>query len=275
MGLRGARSAPLQRHATPSACYNPSMEQSVRVHKHRFVMMLAIVAIPLILIPLMWFFWQTWSYYSDIKSGDTISLDDRLLETSISTLVANANVSQADRARTIPTAGLYPELGNWNARVTVVEFVDYQCPYCQRTASVVRRIMAAMGDRVRFIVRDFPITELHPSAKQSALAANCVLAQGQEIYWRYHDVLFADIAHQSPTDLRAKAEQIGVDLSAFDVCVSQERYLKKIDADIQDALRAGVQGTPTFFVNGIRIQGAVDEKTLTRLINVVLEQIPQ
>jgi protein-disulfide isomerase len=253
----------------------PCMELFARLRAHRFATMLAVIAIPLVIIPLVWFLWQTASYYRDIKNGGAPSLQEQRLESSISTLVANAEVSQADRARTVPTSGLYPELGSWNARVTVVEFVDYQCPYCQRTADVVRRIMVGMGDRVRLIIRDFPITELHPGAKQSALAANCVLAQGQDMYWRYHDLLFADIERQAAADLRAKAEQVGVDLAAFDACVAQGRYLKKIDADIQDALRAGVQGTPTFFVNGIRIQGAVDEQTLTRVLNMVLEQVPQ
>lgn len=252
------------------------MEGTVNTKKHRLLPVLAVMFGVLILIPLAWFGWQTFSFYTDIRQGGATSLEDRRLDASVSSLVANAQVTLADKARIVPNSGLYPELGGTPAaRVTIVEFVDYQCPYCQRTAPVIRRVMMSLGERVRFIVRDFPITELHPGAKQSALAANCVLAQGQDKYWKYHDQLFADIEHQAPAELRAKAEAVGADLAAYDGCVSREQYLQKIDNDIQDALRVGVQGTPTFFVNGIKVQGALDEKTLTRVVNAVMDQLPK
>ncbi len=252
-----------------------NMEASLTPRRRRILPVLLMIGAAFVIIPAAWFVWQTALFYHDIRSGDGLRLEDRRLEASISSAVANANVTPADLARIIPSVGLYPELGNANARVTIVEFVDYQCPFCQRTAPIIRRILASMGDRVRFTIRDFPILALHPTSKQSALASNCVLAQGQEKYWAYHDLLFADVTDHSPATLRAKAELAGVDGTAFDLCVTQERYLKKIDKDIEDALRAGVQGTPTFFVNGVKIQGALDEKTLTRVINTVMEQLPQ
>lgn len=242
--------------------------------RHRVLLTLAaLFSIP-VLVALAWFAWQTAAFYGDIKAGGS-TIEDRRLDASISKLVTNANVKPADLAKLVPVAGLYPELGNRNARVTIVEFVDYQCPFCQRSAPVVRRIMLALGERARFIVRDFPILDLHPGAKISALAANCVLEQGQEVYWKYHDLLFAEIDKQEPADLRAKAETAGARISEYDTCVQQERYFGKIEADIQTGLQVGVQGTPTFFVNGIKVQGAQDEKTLTRVINAVMEQVPQ
>lgn len=243
----------------------------LKPRRHRFLRTFAAILGGVLLIVLGWFLWQTTAFYLSIRNGEG-TLADRKLQASISNLIANAQVTPQDLARLTPSTGLYPERGNRNAKVTVVEFVDYQCPFCQEAAPVVRRVMDAMGDRVRFIVRDFPIIELHPTAKQSALAANCVLAQGQELYWRYYDALFADIQRQSAGDLRVSAQAVGADVAAFDACVAQNRYGEKINSDIETALRVGVQGTPTFFVNGIKIQGALDEKTLTRVLNAVLER---
>lgn len=244
-----------------------------RPRRHRLIRSVATLIGAALFIVLGWFLWQTVAFYLSIQNGGG-SFADRRLQASISNLVANARVTPQDLARLTPSSGLYPELGNHNAKVTLIEFVDYQCPFCQESAPVVRKVMAAMGDRVRLIVRDFPILQLHPTAKQSALAANCVLAQGQELYWRYFDVLYSNIQKQTPADLRDAARAVDADLSAYDACVAEDRYGKKIDADIEAGLRAGVQGTPTFFVNGIKLQGALDEKTLTRVLNTVLEKNP-
>lgn len=244
-------------------------------HKRHTLLIAAGVFLLLILVPVGWFLWQTASYYRGIKTGALPSPTERRLQASVSSLVANAQVTPEDLARLIPASGRFPELGARNAKVTIVEFVDYQCPFCQRSAPAVRQVMATLGDRVRLIIRDFPIRELHPGASQSALAARCVLEQNVDMYWRYHDLLFADIEHQSASDLRAKAGLAGAQLTAFDACVAQNRYGASIEADIQAGLRAGVQGTPTFFVNGIKVEGAQDAAGLTRVIQTVMEQLPK
>lgn len=239
--------------------------------RHPVLLTVAIAVGILLLLPVLWVAWLTVAYYVDITHGG-VSLEDKRLEASISSLVANANVTDADLARLVPAGTGYPTLGNPAAPVTVVEFVDYQCPFCQQAAPSVRRVVAALGDRVRLVLRDFPITELHPGATQSALAAHCVLEQGQDLYWRYHDLLYSNVEGHTPEQLRDWARLAGTDPDAFDACVANERYLSQVNADLQTGLRVGVQGTPTFFVNGIRIQGALDEKTLTRVLNAVLER---
>ncbi|MEN9557676.1 MAG: hypothetical protein RL141_45 [Candidatus Parcubacteria bacterium] len=217
-----------------------------------------------------WFLWQTTAYYLDLKRGGP-SLADRRLDASVSRRIANAHVTPADLAQLVPS-GVTPTLGAIDAPITIVMFVDYQCPFCQRVAPVIRRVMADQGDAVRLVIRDFPITELHPGAITRAQAARCVLEQGQEVYWRYHDLLFVDVVPSDAAWLREQARLVGARTEAFDVCVSQGRHLTQVNADIEAGLRAGVQGTPTFFVNGIRFQGALDEPLLRKVIQAVMAQ---
>ena len=216
------------------------------------------------------FVWQTISYYRDIRGGLYRDVADRRLDASISSAVANAQVTEEDLAALVPT-GLFPERGSRSAPITVVEFVDYQCPFCQRSAPAVRKVIDAYGDQVRLIIRDFPITSLHPTAITSARAARCVLQQGQETYWRFHDLLYANSTEQTPENLRVWAQAAGARVDVFAACLADERSLALVNRDIEDGLRVGVQGTPTFFVNGVKFQGALDEKLLSRILNATLE----
>jgi protein-disulfide isomerase len=225
----------------------------------------------LVLLGVAWFLFQTAAFYFDIQRGGFDGIEDRRLEASVSSLVANTTVTDEDLALLIPT-GLYPERGPRNAPVTIVEFVDYQCPFCQRAAPAVRKVVDAYGDQVHLIIRDFPVTSLHPNAKRSAVAARCALVQGQDIYWRFHDLLYANAQAHTPENFRVWAQASGARVDAFTDCMADERVLTQIDRDIEAGLRVGVQGTPTFFVNGVRIQGALDEKLLSRVIAATLEK---
>jgi len=249
------------------------MVQIVPRGRHRVLLGLAIaigVVVALVVVALLW---QTISYYVQIKSGAFGDLETRRREASISALVANARVTDADLERLVP-AGIVAERGSRKARVTVVEFVDYQCPFCQRSAPAVRKVIDAFGDRVHFVVRAFPLTSLHPTAMQSAVAAQCVLLQGQEPYWRFHDLLLANIESQTSENLRTWAQASGAQVDAFARCLDDERVLADVEEDLADGLSVGVQGTPTFFVNGIRIQGALDEALLSSVINAAFERMP-
>jgi protein-disulfide isomerase len=244
----------------------------------RFLMVaLAILLIPVFFV-IIFFLWQTISFYREIRDGNTDSLSDRRLQRSISSRVANAQVTAADRALIVPSSGTYPELGSRSAPMTVVVFVDYQCPYCQSSAAAIRSVAAAMKDKVHLIIRDFPIAELHDHAQTAAVSADCVLAQGQSFYWKYFDLIYAsesELDHESADELRQKAQSVGVNLAAYDACITQGQngtIQKKINTDIENGLRVGVQGTPTFFVNGVKFEGAVDANALTREIQTVMQQ---
>jgi protein-disulfide isomerase len=152
-----------------------------------------------------------------------------------------------------------PALGNPDAKVRIVEFVDYDCPYCQRMASVVRDYLKLHPHDVYLVLRDFPSTELHPYAEDSAVAARCVLAQGQDQYWRYHDWLFANAGSRSSEALSAGALSSGADIQEFMRCFEARAGWQEIQLGLADGIAFGVSGTPTFFFNGAKMAGAMEK----------------
>lgn len=251
----------------------PEFENRKKRRTRLIAILLSLLGL-LVLLPLAWFAYLTAGYYTKIRTGEIIDPNTRRLQASISSYVANTRVTQADLQRLQPT-GIVPELGNRNAKVAVLEFVDYQCPFSKQQAPIIRRVVQEMGDRIHFYVRDFPITELHPDARNASLAAGCILAQSQDMYWRFYDLVFNDQEHMSPDDLRTLASFVNADMKVYDTCVQNRTYDRKIDQDIDAAHGAGVQGTPTFFVNGVKFQGLMDEKTLTEILNQFLEAQPK
>jgi protein-disulfide isomerase len=148
-----------------------------------------------------------------------------------------------------------PIMGPVDAPVTIVEFSDFQCPYCEQAASsVLPQIFQQYPDEVRLVYRDFPLTQIHPQALPAALAAECADDQGK--FWEYHDLLFANQSALDDASLEAYAAQIGLDQAVFDQCYTSQEHLDEIRHDYEDGLTYGVSGTPAFFVNGIRIVGA-------------------
>lgn len=186
---------------------------------------------------------------------------ERQKQASISSHFANANVTSEDLARVVPKT-LSPSLGSATATLQIVEFVDYRCPFSKRVAPVMRAFMAKHLNDTRLIIRDYPILELHPDAENVALAANCVFRLAPERYWNFHDWLFSDQASQSSDDQRNYAQRLGVDMSQFDSCVKLRAPLGMIRQAEADGTAAGIQGTPTFFFNGVKVQGALDGRTL-------------
>lgn len=150
-----------------------------------------------------------------------------------------------------------PAVGNENAPVIAVEFIDFSCPYSKEESSIIRGLAADNPERIRLEIRDFPLED-HPDARRAALAASCAAEQGK--YWAMHDALFtnqaADGAWSDP-DLRKLAIGSGIDGKKYDACMKDGKYLADIDADVRAGQAAGVTGTPTFFVNGYKIDGAI------------------
>lgn len=213
-----------------------------------------------------WFLFTFVRYYKAIRSGETNPLLDQRLQASISSQLANAHVTEEDLTRLQPPSA--PALGNPAAKVVVVEFLDFGCPYSYDAFLAVREVMQKYKDRVYFIARDFPVDELHPRATAAALAGRC--AQEQGLYWPYHDKLFSNQDHQEDGDLRRYAQEAGLSVPSFDACVREKRYADRIQAESADGLRAGVEGTPTFFFNGIRVQGALNAKTFEFILKQFL-----
>jgi protein-disulfide isomerase len=151
----------------------------------------------------------------------------------------------------VATAGR-PERGGAKAPVTIIEFSDYECPFCKRAESTVEQVMTTYGDKVKLVYRDYPLP-FHQHARPAAEAANCANAQGK--FWEYHKKLFA-APDLSADKLKSMADETGLDRAKFDDCLSKTEFKAAIDKDIADGSAVGVNGTPAFFINGRMLSGA-------------------
>lgn len=146
-----------------------------------------------------------------------------------------------------------PARGSPSASVVVVEFSDYECPFCKEAQSGIQDILAAYGDRIRFVFRDFPLEHIHPNAFLAAQAAQC--AGEQDRYWEMHDALFQNQDALALENLKQYASELGLNRQLFDNCLESGKFAEEVRKDIQDGRSYGVNGTPTFFVNGTRVVG--------------------
>jgi protein-disulfide isomerase len=144
-----------------------------------------------------------------------------------------------------------PARGDANAAVTVIEFTDFQCSACGAMYPIVEDILKSYGNRVRFVIRDFPLTTLHPNAFRAAQAASAANAQGK--FWEYIDILFRNQSTLDSDSLKKYATQIGLDRKRFDPELESGKYDADIRRDIEDGEMYGVEGTPTFFINGVML----------------------
>lgn len=192
--------------------------------------------------------------------------EQQLFQASLSRTFSSAPASADDVSR-ITSADRVPSLGDPKAKVHIVEFVDYGCPYCRQAAPVVRAYLAAHPNDVYLTIRDYPITDLHPQAEDDAIAADCVFQQDEKKYWLYSDRLFASQEAQTASDLRLYAQQVGADLSRYDACVGSKAPLPSIRRSVEDGDAAGVRGTPSFFFNGVKIQGAIPADAFAQIVD--------
>jgi protein-disulfide isomerase len=155
-------------------------------------------------------------------------------------------------------------LGPANAPIELVEFSDFECPYCRRAAPSVKQIVEAYGDRVRLVYRHYPLPQ-HPNARPAAEASLCANEQGK--FWAYHDRLFADPAKITEAGLKQTAKDVGLDAGRFDTCVDSHRFRDAVDADLKAGLAAGVSGTPAFFINGRPLLGDPSFDGFKRIID--------
>ena len=147
-----------------------------------------------------------------------------------------------------------------DAPVTLVEYGDYQCPYCGKAHPIVKEAQARLGDRLRFVFRNFPIATSHKYAEQAAEAAEAAGAQGR--FWPMHDTLFESQPRLTDADLRGYAGQVGLDLDRFDADMAAHAYAERVRDDFMGGVRSGVNGTPSFYINGARFDDAYDVENL-------------
>jgi protein-disulfide isomerase len=143
--------------------------------------------------------------------------------------------------------------GSSSAKVTLVEYGDYECPHCGRAFHVVEELERIFGDNLRVVFRNFPLSTIHEHAEAAAEAAEAAGAQNK--FWEMHDLLFQNQQALDPDDLVSYAERIGIDVTKFNRDLSEGRYAERVREDFASGVRSGVNGTPTFFISGIRHDG--------------------
>ena len=158
-----------------------------------------------------------------------------------------------------------PSKGPADARITIVEFSDFQCPYCQRAAGTVNEVLAKYPKDVRFVYRHLPLDSIHPNARPAAEASACADEQGQ--FWAYHDKLFQNNRALGKEALIRYAGEAGLDAARFQACFEERRFKDKVEADLQAARAVGISGTPAFVVNGILLSGAQPAEQFFRVID--------
>ena len=138
--------------------------------------------------------------------------------------------------------------GNKNAPIELVQYGDYQCPHCRRAFPIIKSIQKKLGKNLKFVFRNFPFPDVHPNAVNAAIAAEAASAQNK--FWEMHDIIYENQQHLSDGDLVKYAAKIGLDLKQFEADFETPQFLEKVESDFESGVRSGVNGTPSFFING-------------------------
>ncbi|HAL17890.1 MAG TPA: hypothetical protein DCP32_14445 [Anaerolineaceae bacterium] len=162
-----------------------------------------------------------------------------------------------------------PSYGPADAPITIIEFSDFECPYCQRWhAEVWKKLAAAYRSQIRLVYRDFPLYSIHPNAGPAANAAECAKEQGK--YWEFHDLLFSGAEKLGESAYQTYASALNMDLNAFQQCLDESRYEAEVTADFEYASSIGISSTPTFFINGVALIGAQPFEVFQEVIELEL-----
>jgi len=177
----------------------------------------------------------------------------------------------SDAKLTPPVSERDHAAGPEDAPVTLVEYGDYECPYCGMAYPIVKRAQLDLGNRLRFVFRNFPLAESHPHARLAAEAAEAAGAQGK--FWEMHDMLYEHQDALEAEDLTGYAKSLGLDVPKFAHDLEAGTYTKRVRDDFRNGVRSGVNGTPTFFVNGSRYEGSwANEKTFIHTLREAAQQ---
>ncbi len=169
----------------------------------------------------------------------------------------------------VPVNGA-PMRGSENAPVTIVKFEDFQCPFCKTAQPTFKELLKKYDGKVRVVHKDLPLEAIHPQAREAAEAGRCAGEQGK--FWEYHDQLYSISPKLSTEDLKNSAKQVGLNAVPFDQCLTSGKYRNLVQKDLNDGAQLGLTGTPTFFINGREISGALPLDALSVVIDEELEQ---
>jgi protein-disulfide isomerase len=159
----------------------------------------------------------------------------------------------------------FPARGPESAPVTIVEFSDFECPYCSRVIPTLEQVVETYGDRVRLVFRQFPLNNIHPNAQKAAEASLCANDQGK--FWEMHDLMFKEQRSLELEQLKEKAARLELDVEAFNDCIDSSKYADAIMSDLEAGSQVGVSGTPALFINGRFLSGAQPFEQLAIVID--------
>ena len=225
-----------------------------------------IFLIILIVILLVVFVAQVYIYYGKMQRGEFVQKGWLKSEQADSVPAAQVDENgisielKAQLAASIDD----PSFGPDDAKVTIVEFSDFQCSFCKQAYPEVREMIGEYGDRVRFIYRDFPLEIIHENSLLSAQAAEC--ADDQKLFWPMHDKIFDGQDDLSYSALMTMAEEAGLAVKTFEKCLNSNKYMMEVKEDFRDGGLLGVEGTPTFFINGVKYAGPLKFEMFKQII---------
>lgn len=221
-------------------------------------------------------------YYLAVKGQTTLPFEQ--IEPQVKQLLKNAATQQARqkyaddlRASANVAILLQPPVvdvgrndpgrmeGDPNAPITIVEFGDFQCPFCGRVEPTLMALLKKYKGKVKLAFRDFPLSAIHPYAEIAAEASRCAEAQGK--FWPMHDAIYADQSKLTESDLVATASRLGLKVDSFTACLKAGTYKAAIQQDLADGTRAGVSGTPSFYINGRFLSGALPQADFEKIID--------
>ncbi|MEP6952071.1 MAG: DsbA family protein [Ginsengibacter sp.] len=159
-------------------------------------------------------------------------------------------------------------LGNKNAPLELVEYGDYQCPHCGRAYPIIKEVQEAIGDSLKFVFRNFPLSDPHPDAFNAAVAAEAAALQHR--FWEMHDIIYENQEQLDWRSLLGYAKKIGLDLAAFKTDIEKDSVIGKVEYDFESGIRSGVNGTPSFFINGEKYEGGWGAYDLTAYLRSLL-----
>ena len=184
--------------------------------------------------------------------------------------VGNQQAKKEDKqpaVEVIPIRNSDHVLGNENAKITIIEYSDYECPFCTRNIPTLERILDEYGNKVNWSFRHFPLS-FHAHSQKAAEASECAAEQGK--FWEYHDLLFSDLSKLNQAGFTEHARKLGLEMARFDSCLSSGKYKGQVEEDVQAGAEAGISGAPAFFINGVLLSGAQPISEFERVIDTEL-----
>ncbi|HLD22043.1 MAG TPA: thioredoxin domain-containing protein [Patescibacteria group bacterium] len=215
----------------------------------------------ILLLCMVYFIRRTYFYFQGIQNG---TVDLSAFSSEKTTKIQATNQPQTLDQFTINNFADDPVMGAADAPITIVQFADFQCPNSAEVSSIMETIMQKYADSVRFVYRDFPVSEIHVNAAKAAEAAQCANDQGQ--FWQFRHTLFTNQDHLTIADLKRYAAELNLHTTQFDNCIDSNKYTSEVQADFEDGIRIGVTGTPTFFFNGNKVEGVITEAGFDQII---------